>query len=226
MNAPGRESESRVLKKGYQTGIISSITVNPVDPDFYALGSYDKTVALYDDVSGEIQCLIQAHRGGVTHIMFSADGFCLYTGARQDGKIFCWDLRNPEKTLFTIERTARTCQRIYFDLNRDASFLATGRYINLFGKNYPCEFFLIGSTMGDVDIYDTKKPPNDKSMLEKNYSWRAHQDSSNSISINPIDDTKIATGSGQRHLKKSWSDDESSDEDCPENCVKVWSVKR
>lgn len=132
---PGREFESRNLKQGYQTGIISSIVVNPVDANFYALGSYDKTIGLYDDATGEIQCLLEAHRGGLTHMMFSQDGLFLYTGARQDPELFCWDLRNPGKTLFTIERTVKTSQRIYFDLSRDGGHIVTGKYLcNLIGR--------------------------------------------------------------------------------------------
>lgn len=85
-----------------------------------------------------------------------------------------------------------------------------------------------GSTNGDVDVYDTKKSPDDKSTLEKIYTWRGHHDCTNSISVHPFDSQKIATGSGQRHLTMSSSsdDDESGEDNLSENCVKVWRIAR
>lgn len=48
ISIPGRVSEERNVKpKGesvFQTNIISCISINPVAPNIYALGSYDRTI--------------------------------------------------------------------------------------------------------------------------------------------------------------------------------------
>ena len=43
-------------------------------------------------------------------MLFSKDGSVLYTGARKDGEIIGWDLRQPGKVLFTAEREVATNQ--------------------------------------------------------------------------------------------------------------------
>lgn len=58
--------------------------------------------------------------------MFSQDGNKLFSGARKDSEIFCWDLRNPGKILQAFKRDIQTNQRIYFDLFFDCKYLCSG----------------------------------------------------------------------------------------------------
>lgn len=80
---------------------------------------------LYTD-DGDAICLLKGQIGGLTHLMFSPDGNLLYTGARKDNEILCWDLRNTTDVLFTLNRVVTTNQRIYFDITQDGKYLISG----------------------------------------------------------------------------------------------------
>ncbi|KXZ56204.1 hypothetical protein GPECTOR_1g177 [Gonium pectorale] len=59
--------------------------------------------------------------------MFSPDGNYLFTGARQDEHMFCWDIRYTYESLYTMRRdTGRTNQRIQFDIEPCGKHLITG----------------------------------------------------------------------------------------------------
>uniref|UniRef100_A0A8D2M0B8 Telomerase Cajal body protein 1 n=1 Tax=Varanus komodoensis TaxID=61221 RepID=A0A8D2M0B8_VARKO len=115
---PGRSCENRptFAKKQGQSGIISCIAFSPAQP-LYACTSYSKTVGLYSRAEGAPLAMLHGHRGGVTHALFSPDGFHLFTGGRKDVEILCWDLRRPGDVLFSMRRTVATNQRLYFDLD-------------------------------------------------------------------------------------------------------------
>lgn len=49
----------------------------------YALGSFGRTVGLYDVNDGHLSCVLRGHRGGVTQVKFTADGYYLISGARK-----------------------------------------------------------------------------------------------------------------------------------------------
>ncbi len=60
-------------------------------------------------------------------VTFSPDGNFLYTGARQDGQLLCWDVRCTQDALYALQRdTASTNQRIGFDIEPCGRHLATG----------------------------------------------------------------------------------------------------
>ena len=60
-------------------------------------------------------------------VKFSADGNFLYTGARKDSEIMCWDVRYTSEVVYTLQRdTADTNQRIQFDIEPVGRHLATG----------------------------------------------------------------------------------------------------
>lgn len=86
-------------------------------------------VGLYSSRDNCGICVFNGHSGGLTHMMFSPDGPCLYTGARMDHEIICWDLRNPGKVLFSLYRNVATNQRIYFDLTPDGNTLVSGKFL-------------------------------------------------------------------------------------------------
>ncbi|CAF4453424.1 unnamed protein product, partial [Adineta steineri] len=81
---------------------------------------------IYGDMNGELIAVLHGHVGGITHIQFSPDGNQLYSGARKDGMILCWDMRNLGEILHTFQRHVGTNQRIYFDFDPSFTTLVTG----------------------------------------------------------------------------------------------------
>ncbi|XP_015277896.1 PREDICTED: telomerase Cajal body protein 1 [Gekko japonicus] len=189
---PGRVCETRptFAKKQGQNGIISCIAFSPTQP-VYACTSYSKTVGLYSRAEGDPLALLHGHRGGVTHALFSPEGFCLYTGGRKDSEILCWDLRQPSEALFSVSRTVATNQRLYFDLD------PSGRYL------------LSGDTEGLITVWDTSQPPSSdpRPVLPPVLQFRALQDCVNGISLHPSL-PMLATASGQRTFPDPWDSEE------------------
>uniref|UniRef100_A0A915HNQ1 WD repeat-containing protein 79 n=1 Tax=Romanomermis culicivorax TaxID=13658 RepID=A0A915HNQ1_ROMCU len=85
---PGKQIETRStagdkhLGNG-QSGIISTITMCPTLAGCYACGSYDRSIAIYADELPDPQFVLQGQIGGVTHLMYSPDGHCLFSGGRK-----------------------------------------------------------------------------------------------------------------------------------------------
>ncbi|CAH2272664.1 telomerase Cajal body 1 [Pelobates cultripes] len=81
---PGRDCQCRPTfqKKQGQSGIISCIAFSPCQ-DIYACGSYSKSLGLYSRHEGVTLAVLQGHHGGVTHLVFSSDGHCVYSGGRK-----------------------------------------------------------------------------------------------------------------------------------------------
>lgn len=74
---------------------------------------------LHLPVCGLCGCFLQ--------LMFSGDGNYLYTGARQDDQMYCWDVRHTYNSLYCMTRdTARTNQRVQFDIEPCGRHLLTG----------------------------------------------------------------------------------------------------
>ncbi|XP_078234622.1 telomerase Cajal body protein 1 isoform X2 [Pogona vitticeps] len=215
---PGRMCENRptFAKKRGQSGIISCIAFSPTQP-LYACTSYLKTVGLYSRAEGDPLALLQGHRGGVTHALFSPDGFHLFTGGRKDAEILCWDLRQPDRVLFSVCRTVATNQRVYFDLDPSGTFLVSG------------------STEGLVTVWDTTRPPGSgpRSVLPPVLQFQALQDCVNGISLHPSVPL-MATASGQRKFPGLWdsgSEEEEEEEGDPpsdrratrgDNSLQLW----
>ncbi len=60
-------------------------------------------------------------------VQFSRDGNFLYTGARRDPDIFCWDVRFTSDVVYRMQReTVATNQRVQFDIEPCGRHLATG----------------------------------------------------------------------------------------------------
>ncbi|XP_029311036.1 telomerase Cajal body protein 1 isoform X2 [Cottoperca gobio] len=182
---PGRDCEERptVVKKQGQSGIISCFGFSPCQ-SVYACGSYSRCAGLYSCQDGTLLALLPTrHHGGLTHLLFSPDGNYLYTGGRKDPEILCWDLREPDKVLFSLKRNVATNQRIYFDLDM------SGRYL------------LSGDTEGVVSVWDTltASPDANEALLQPQLRFKAHWDCTNGISIHPFMPL-LATSSGQRQF--------------------------
>ncbi|XP_016141124.1 telomerase Cajal body protein 1 isoform X2 [Sinocyclocheilus grahami] len=200
---PGRDCEQRptLVKKQGQTGIISCIAFSSCH-SMYACGSYSHSAGLYSCEDGSLLALLPArHHGGLTHLLFSPNGYHMYTGGRKDSEILCWDLRDPGQVLFSMHRNVSTNQRIYFDLDQ------SGRYL------------LSGDTDGVVSVWDTLTAPPDgnEEPLQPLLQFQAHTDCTNGISVHPFMPL-VASSSGQR--KFCWpSDSEDSESDSEEGNV-------
>jgi len=201
---PGRESWTHELPG--QTGIISSIAVHPSMP-VLAAGCYNKTTGLYS-VDGQLLCLLTGQAGGVTQVLFSRDGSTLFTGARKDGEIICWDLRQPGKVLFTAQREAATNQRIQL-------------------CNSPCgQFLLSASTDGSVRVWDTSQAPDPQSgLLPPHRAWLLHGDAVTGVDWRSQGDL-LATCSGQRRFPDVGHDEQQGEEDewRGESCLRLWGM--
>ena len=130
--SPGRTYSTRKLtstrksKRG-QKGIIASLDCNPDHSGLFAAGSYNGTTCLYAESSPEELMQIQGHDGcGITQVQFSKDGTFLFTAARNDYYINCWDIRNTSECIMQYKRNAKTNQRIGFDLQNDGKVICTG----------------------------------------------------------------------------------------------------
>uniref|UniRef100_A0AAY4BM27 Telomerase Cajal body protein 1 n=1 Tax=Denticeps clupeoides TaxID=299321 RepID=A0AAY4BM27_9TELE len=193
---PGRDCAERptVVKKQGQNGIISCIAFSPCQ-SLYACGSYSRTAGLYSCQDGSMLALLPPrHHGGLTHLLFSQNGYHLYTGGRKDPEILCWDLRDPGRVLFSLKRSVNTNQRIYFDLDPSGRFL------------------LSGDTDGVVSVWDTYTVPSysTEDVLQPHLQFRAHRDCTNGICVHPFMPL-LVTSSGQRHFALNGDSEGNSD---------------
>lgn len=118
---PGRDFENRNLK--------SPASCLAVQENLLAIGSWAATISILDfRASKPDDCnrFGKVHSGGITQMQFSPDGTRLFTGARRDGQLVCWDLRHSAVPIFNLQRTVSTNQRIHFDIGRQERWLASG----------------------------------------------------------------------------------------------------
>jgi len=112
------------------SGLVSCIDFTPpvTGPTaLVAAGSYSGSAALFDPLTGEIAFVLEGHTGGITQVKFGADGNYLYTGARRDGAVRCWDVRYTSDVVYTLERQSKgTNQRIGFSIEPCGRHLASG----------------------------------------------------------------------------------------------------
>lgn len=130
LSRPGRDCQTiTTFQKGQdgQPGMISCFDFSPDDSNLVAAGSYSSIAAVYDVTSGTPAYILSGHKGGITQVKFSADGNFLYTGARKDPEILCWDVRYTSDVVYRLQRnTADTNQRIHFDIEPMGRHLSTG----------------------------------------------------------------------------------------------------
>jgi WD40 repeat protein len=106
---------------------VSCLAFNAFHHDLLAAGSYSAVISLFDPRTNEALFLLHGHKGGLTQLMFSPDGNFLYSGARQDDQLYCWDVRYTQQALYCCERASgSTNQRIGFDIEPGGRYLATG----------------------------------------------------------------------------------------------------
>lgn len=123
-----KRSHGEISESG-QPGIISCIACPKDTSGLMAAGSYSGVTGLYDYRSPMQQlALLEGNtKSGITHLKFSPCGTYLYTGARIDCFIYCWDARNMSGPVYTLERNVKgTAQRFYFDIEPCGRHLASG----------------------------------------------------------------------------------------------------
>lgn len=238
VSSPGRQISKHPLKVSgsdvYQSGIVSCLAFSPTTSGVYAAGTYTKSIGLYSRCAETPLCLLHGHSGGVTQVKFSEDGNRLYSGARQDGEVLCWDLRQLGRILFSVSRSVSSCQRIYFDLTPVSAW--TGET----SPEQQQQLLLSGGRDGWVRGWqmaqcETGGDGNPVSCIE----FLAHADCCNAVSCNPVLPL-LATCSGQRHIDATCLNSSSEGEDnavgeknghkptaeqkpsVPENSVKLW----
>ncbi|XP_043817276.1 telomerase Cajal body protein 1-like isoform X5 [Manihot esculenta] len=103
IHRPGREFEQYSTLQGNkegQAGIISTIAFCPTHSGMLATGSYNQTAAIFREDNMELLYVLHGQEGGITHVQFSKDGNYLYTGARKDPYILCWDMRKTVEVVY------------------------------------------------------------------------------------------------------------------------------
>ncbi|GMH05390.1 hypothetical protein Nepgr_007230 [Nepenthes gracilis] len=201
LHRPGRDfTQHSTLKKNKegQSGIISVIAFSPAQTGLLATGSYDQTTAIYREDNMELLYVLHGQEGGITHMQFSKDGNYLYTGARKDPYILCWDVRNTVEIVYKLYRsTEYTNQRILFDMEPFGRHLGTG------GQD------------GLVHIYDLQTG-------QWTSSFAAASDTVNCFSFHPFL-PMAASSSGHRRF--GIPDDSDNDFSLTgfENCASIWS---
>ncbi|KAF2355258.1 WD40 repeat [Trinorchestia longiramus] len=233
---PGRKCTSMCAKK--QNGIISCFSHHPHLHHVMAAGSYLGSVGLYSHNSGRAFCVLHGHTGGVTQIQFSSDGNRLYTGARMDDELLCWDVRQMGRVLHSYKRSVRSNQRVAFQLTSSGqrSVLVSGQWGVLVSGQWGVlvsgqwgvlvsgqwRVLVSGSTDGLVMSWheDNSHPDWPRS---PDHCFQAHDDCVNGISIHP-QKPLLATSSGQRHPLPHPDDSKSQARQPPKPSVRLWTL--
>ncbi|TDH72260.1 hypothetical protein CCR75_002502 [Bremia lactucae] len=132
LSQPSRDFKARPLSKTRrsrdgQRGLISTLHFNPDHSKIYAAGSYAGTTCVYTEDEGEEVLALRDHDGrGISQVQFSPCGRFLFTAARRDARIHCWDIRATNEILHTFHRVADTNLRVEFDLHCGGKYLAAG----------------------------------------------------------------------------------------------------
>ncbi|KAI4963058.1 hypothetical protein ZWY2020_019790, partial [Hordeum vulgare] len=208
VHRPGRDFEQYSLLKGGEgpTRIVSSISFSPQN-GMLAVGSYSHTTVVYAEGNMEPLYVLHGQLGGVTQVLFSKDGNCLYTGGRKDPYILCWDIRNTVEIVYKLYRSCDTTnQRVQFDIEPCGKHLATGGQIC-----FSCFLFIFDDM---VHIYDLQGG-------QWVTSFQAAADTVNGFSFHPY--LPLATTSS-RHRRFGMQDEfkEESSLAGDENCCSVW----
>ena len=117
-----------------RVGAVSCLSSSPAEAGsapLLAVGGFGGGVALVDLRDGaraSPAALLGDHATGVTGLAWSPDGNYLYTGARKDARILCWDVRGAsDAAVYAMRRaSAHSNQRVGFDVEPCGRHLVTG----------------------------------------------------------------------------------------------------
>jgi len=107
-------------------GIVSCAAHSSVWPDVVAVGSYGGGLGLLDGRAGGVVAVWEGHRGGVTQVSHGACGSYVYSGARADPEVKCWDPRTGGCLYAMARDSGTTNQRIGFSVEPVGRHLVTG----------------------------------------------------------------------------------------------------
>jgi WD40 repeat protein len=124
------------------------MTFNPDYSGLLAVGSYSGLVGIYVEGERGVVSVLEGHRGGVTQVrrgapaaliravtdpsrqaLFTPDGNYLFTGARKENDILCWDIRNTSRVVMRLSRLVDTNQHIHFDIDPTGRYLITASQV-------------------------------------------------------------------------------------------------
>ena len=214
---PGRECELRptcATKKSRdgQRGIVSCFAFAPDYSGLFAAGSFSGTTGLYVESQPGLIFQLEKHGGGITQLDFNHDGTLLYSAARRDGEIRCWDVRMSCRVLATYKRGGTpTNQRIGFELFGSAS-----------------QGLITACQDGSVLCYDTTNPSAEAATL------LTFGDATNAATMHPKGLPLLAVATGERRYALPRGGDASEEEEAEEveavqessNGLSVWLMPR
>ncbi len=166
----------------------------------YACGSFNGSIYLYEEISGEAVAALPTTAPsltssststspttpGVSHLRWAPDGHLLFGGIRNSDLVLAWDVRAPDRLLYSLPRAGRTHQRLYIDVDPSGSVVAAG------------------TTQGQLCFYSTKTG-------ELELEMDGFPDTVNCVAFHPAGRV-LASTTGQRHLGLERLED--SDDEC------------
>ncbi|XP_072395877.1 telomerase Cajal body protein 1 homolog [Diabrotica undecimpunctata] len=180
---------------------VSCLVASPAQPGIVAIGTWKNTIDLVSQSDGSFRhlCKLNGHKGGITTMAFSLDGFRLYSGARKDKEVICWDLRVPGRPMFCLAREVNTNQKINIDLSVDGKWLVSG------------------GTDGKVQVWNVSE----ETYPTVHMQMALHNDCCNGVSLHPYRPI-LATASGQHHSLDPLHHSRSSSQ--YENALCMWWI--
>lgn len=198
LERPGRDCSCLPLSG---LGLVTSVAAGP--EHLLAAGGTGKGVAMLDVRTNEPVAMLHGHKGGITHARFSACGNYLYTAARRDDAIQCWDARtlSGSAAVYSLSRggSGDTNQRMAFDIEPG------GRHLS------------IGGTDGRVRCFDLQT-------AVQVSNWKASTHSVAGFAYHPAGLPLAVTGSGCRTFPEQEEDGDDSPAPQPvtDNALRFW----
>ncbi|WVQ74053.1 hypothetical protein IAR50_003636 [Cryptococcus sp. DSM 104548] len=184
-----KTSVTRSSKDG-QRGIISALSFNPDGSGLFAAGSYDGTVALYQEDGREaVGWLDGVEGGGVTQLGWHPlNPAMAFAASRRSGALQVFDLRYPSEPLANLNRDGKTNQRIWFDVDPWGRWIASG------------------DQNGCVRVWDINDP-----VLPVVWEQKLHDSAVGSVQFHPFYPLLLSCSGSRRYLDHtSGSDGDSS----------------
>ncbi|GAA5974258.1 hypothetical protein JCM11641_003361 [Rhodosporidiobolus odoratus] len=174
-----------------QKGIVSTLAFSSPDlsspgSHYLAAGSFSGSIGLYDPSSPSplFNLLQPSQTGGVTKVLFHPlSPHLLFAASRQSSHLDVWDLRNTRETTSQgrLRRSARTNQRLGFDIDPTGTWLAAGE------QN------------GHLSIFSAQPLPD---QLEPVATFPLSSDPLSATVFHPTDPNLLITCSGTRRFRQ------------------------